>query len=333
MRVYQYENELRKLGIDCDVRPLLGERYLDTLYDGRPLAVGDVLRSYGRRLFDLRARREHDVLWVQKELLPFVPGWIEKRLHGPFVYDIDDAWHLRYSTARRRLVRMTLADKVTDTMRRASVVVAGNSYLEEVSRKAGAQDVRVVPSVVPVGDYEQRPLPCSSKFVVAWIGSRTTVPYLNALRPVLEELGERCTLEVIVMGADMERGANFSTRCIPWSEKDEKIVLGSCHVGVMPLNETEWELGKCAYKAVQYMAAGRPVVATAVGANNDVVEHGRTGFLVNAPAEWLEALATIAADRKLNAEMGAGARRRATEEYSVEAQAPRLAAALRAASM
>ena len=68
---------------------------------------------------------------------------------------------------------------------------------------------------------------------------------------------------------------------------------------------------------VEGMAAGRAVVATAVGGVPDVVEHGKTGLLV--PAEDPEALAaavvSIAADPDRRARLGREARRVVASRY------------------
>jgi hypothetical protein len=59
----------------------------------------------------------------------------------------------------------------------------------------------------------------------------------------------------------------------------------------MPLHDTPWERGKCAYKLLQVMAAGKPVIASPVGANRQVVQHGVNGFLADTPSEWADACA------------------------------------------
>jgi glycosyltransferase involved in cell wall biosynthesis len=60
------------------------------------------------------------------------------------------------------------------------------------------------------------------------------------------------------------------------------------HVGIMPLPHGAWEYGKSSYKLVQYMAASRPVIASPVRVNCDVVKEGVNGFFAITEAEWLE---------------------------------------------
>jgi glycosyltransferase involved in cell wall biosynthesis len=68
---------------------------------------------------------------------------------------------------------------------------------------------------------------------------------------------------------------------------------------------------------VEAMAAGRPVVATAVGGTVDAVVEGVTGFLVppRDPAALASALEVLLRDAPLRQKMGRAGRERATQEY------------------
>ncbi len=71
---------------------------------------------------------------------------------------------------------------------------------------------------------------------------------------------------------------------------------------------------------LEAMACGRAVVATCVGGGADMVEHGRSGLLVDPahPAELTAALAALAIDPGLRARLGAAAHQRVRERFTVE---------------
>jgi glycosyltransferase involved in cell wall biosynthesis len=73
----------------------------------------------------------------------------------------------------------------------------------------------------------------------------------------------------------------------------------------MPLHDTPWERGKCAYELLQAMAAGKPVIASRVGANRQAVRHCVNGFLAETTEEWADALGKLA-DPELRRRMGGG---------------------------
>lgn len=97
----------------------------------------------------------------------------------------------------------------------------------------------------------------------------------------------------------------------------------------MPLTDTPWSRGKCGYKLIQYMAFGIPVIASPVGVNAEIVEHGVNGFLASSDAEWVEALQTLLQDPDLRARMAETGRRRVERDYSLQVSGPRVAQMLR----
>ncbi len=76
---------------------------------------------------------------------------------------------------------------------------------------------------------------------------------------------------------------------------------------------------------MEYMAAGLPTVATDVGGNGELVENEQTGLLVppNSEEYLTAAIDRLLRDRPFAARLGATARQRAFELYSVETQARR----------
>ena len=86
----------------------------------------------------------------------------------------------------------------------------------------------------------------------------------------------------------------------------------------MPLNDDLWSRGKCGFKILQYFSVGIPVVASPVGINSDIVEHGVNGFLATSPDEWDKYLSALIGDEALRKRMGAAGRRTVEEKYSLE---------------
>ena len=119
---------------------------------------------------------------------------------------------------------------------------------------------------------------------------------------------------------------------VAWSEATEAASISSLDIGIMPLVDEPFERGKCGYKLIQYMACGLPVVASPVGVNRQIVEHGVNGFLAETPAQWEEALRTLLGDAALRQRMGQAGRRQVEEKYCLQVTGPRLAELLVSAS-
>src|SRR5262249_53754016 len=109
---------------------------------------------------------------------------------------------------------------------------------------------------------------------------------------------------------------------IIWSEATEAHELARADIGISWLPDDLWSRGKCGLKILQYMAAGLPVVTNSIGVHGDMVEHGRSGFLVEPKSDWIEAITTLAADPDLRRSMGRRGRQIVEEKFSVACWAP-----------
>jgi hypothetical protein len=330
-RFMQYEPYLRAAGMEIEYSPLLDNSYLQGLVDGRAPGRLAVVRAYLGRLGKLLGRKDCDLLWVHTEFFPYLPGWAESLaalLHRkPLVLDFDDAIFHNYDAHPRPLVRRALGDKLKPLLRRAAACCCGNSYIHDYVSRYCPKSI-VLPTVVNTDEYRPRAAaaPARERPVIGWIGSPSTWRYMHLVLPLLKELDDTHGIKVRVVGA----GAQAATDGFPglefidWKEETEIREVQEMDVGIMPLPDELWARGKSGYKLIQYMACGLPVVASPVGVNSQIVEEGSNGFLARGPDEWKTALSRLIADPQLRARMGAAGRKRAEEEYSVQAHAPRL---------
>jgi glycosyltransferase involved in cell wall biosynthesis len=120
---------------------------------------------------------------------------------------------------------------------------------------------------------------------------------------------------------------------IAWSEQTEVQSIANFDIGIMPLLDEPFARGKCGYKLIQYMACGLPVVASPVGVNSQIVEHGVNGFLADTPEQWEHALQTLLTDASLRQRMGQAGRAKVEREFCIQVTGPRLAALLVAAAL
>jgi glycosyltransferase involved in cell wall biosynthesis len=333
IRVLQYLPHLERLGIRVRACTLLSDAYLSALYSGTRPHPLDIARSYAVRLRDVIGADRGAVLWVEKELLPWLPSGLERwllRRGQRLIVDCDDAVWLRYQQDAPAPLRALLRDKIEAMFARADAVTAGNRWIGAHALRAGARDVRLLPSVVDLDRYPapspRRPgTPCR----IGWIGSPATVHYLRDLGPVLARLAAQVPIKVICFGGGPMRLDGVPVENLPWSPEREADIVGRFDIGVMPLRDGEWERGKCGYKLVQYLASGVPAVASRVGANPEILAEGDDGLLAGDDAEWLAALQRLAADWELRARMVEAGRRKVERLYSVQARVDEVAGLLR----
>ncbi|MDA0272876.1 MAG: glycosyltransferase family 4 protein, partial [Proteobacteria bacterium] len=255
-----------------------------------------------------------DLVFIQRKLFSSMFIRLLRKVASRIVFDFDDAINLRSNGEISR----TRANKFEAVIKAADLVLAGNSYLAESASALGAR-VEISPTSVDVDRYLSQ-IPRLEKISLVWIGSRSTSRYLESHRSILEALGKKIPgIKLRIIG-DFELSLDhLEVENVPWTDSGEVDAIAQCHIGIAPMDDDNWTRGKCALKVIQYMAAGLPVVSSAVGANKDVIEHGETGFLAEDQDAWLEAVGKLVNSRQLREQMGESARMRAKERYSSDA--------------
>lgn len=293
-----------------------------------------LLIAYAKRLQRVLSARRYDVIWVHQELFPFLPGVLE-RLIGQVgqrcIVDYDDALFHRYDQHPSPVVRALLGTKLSPLLSRVSVATACNRYLCEQLSHRGAKRTLLLPTVIDPARYHPAPAPTSDRtsdegtkpIRIGWIGTPTTTAYLASLFPVLRRLAAKRSIQLVTIGAAPLRADGVEVEAHPWSEATEAELLASIDIGVMPLRDGSWERGKCGYKLIQYMACAKPVVASAVGVNSQVVTSD-TGLIAHDNQDWLQALQRLCNAPRLRRHMGNAGRQRVLEHYSISQVLPKL---------
>ena len=335
VRLDQFRQYLALDGITIRRRALLDDDLLRAQYDGLGRSPLMLARAYARRLVDVLGSRDADVVWIEKELAPWLPAWAERALLAGrrYILDFDDAVFHNYDTHPSAAVRALWGRKIDRLIHGAELVVAGNPYLAARARAAGARRVEILPSVVDIEPYGAAvpPLP-GGPFTIGWIGSPGSERTLAAIADVLAAEAARPDTRVVLVGASETALPGIAHETWPWSESAEVAAMEQFHVGIMPLADSPWERGKCGYKLIQCLAAGRPVVASPVGVNADIVTPD-VGRLATTPDEWHAAFDELRADPGLGVQRGRAGRALVERSYTRQVVAPRLAALLRAVAV
>jgi glycosyltransferase involved in cell wall biosynthesis len=243
------------------------------------------------------------------------------------VFDFDDAILYRDSYDPRGFIDLERARRFAATVKLVDTVIAGNAYLAEGARAAGARPARVVeiPTCIPLERYTVTEHPAERRDVdLVWIGSASTLQGLERQRQLWAYLGKQ--VPGLKLRIICDRFPDFSLPPvipIQWSEETEVAEVAAGDIGINWMPDDLWSLGKCGLKILQYQAAGLPVIANPVGIHKTLIEPGVTGFLAQTPMEWLEALKMLAAEPTLRRRMGQAARVRIAADYAVASWAAR----------
>jgi glycosyltransferase involved in cell wall biosynthesis len=327
----------RDHGIDLELLPFESARLTEVLYKPGhyPTKAWRVSRDFVRRASAVRKARAYDAVLLFREAALIGPAIYERLLAKtgtPMIYDFDDSIWMQQPDVNRSIFSLLHFHRKTKTICRvAAAVSAGNDFLADYARLVNS-NVHVVPTTIELGDYDQSPEPGpGGPFIVCWTGSTTTLVHFEHARPALEQLASRLPLAVKIICNEPPKQpvAGAEMRFVPWSAEAEAREIAQSHVGIMPLPDNEFSRGKCGLKALQCMAAARPVVVSPVGVNTAIVEHGRNGFLASTTEEFVDALTQLASSPELRARLGAAAYETVKENYSASIGAAKFADVVR----
>lgn len=333
LRMYQYLPYLESQGFRITVAPFFKDEYLERFYAGHGKSLLYSFEGYTRRIVSLMGIRAYDLIWIEAEVLPWLPAWIETamaRAGIPYIVEYDDAIFHRYDNHTNHVIRKVLGHKIDRVMRHSKAVIAGSEYLAERATKAGAARVVLIPTSIDLNRYPRSPTEPNDIFTIGWIGSPATAHYLRLLNNVFPAIARDHPLRIKVVGA---QAAHFQLPDVAieysdWSEQTEVDEILSFDIGIMPLSDTPWERGKCGYKLIQYMGCHKPVVASPVGANLRIVEHGVNGFLASTESEWRAALLELLHNPGLRIRLGQAGRAVVEREYCTAVNGHKLASIL-----
>ncbi len=324
-RFYQYIPYFQEQGWETTIQPLLGDRYINFLYKKGRLPFFEIVKKYAERIGYLLNKKKYDIIWLQQEAFPWLPAWIERfflKSDTPIIVDYDDAFFHRYDQSKHPFIRFTLGKKIDKVMSIADVVIVGNEYLANRAKENNDKNVIIVPTVVDINRYRTVGSTIDHPFTVGWIGSPQTVKYVKNIQNVLQELSEQRDVRIVMVGAGEHNFDNSSFEIRKWSESTEVADIQSFDIGIMPLLDSPWEKGKCGFKLIQYMACGKPVIASPVGVNVNIIIDGVNGYLAKDKEEWIKYLRILKGDASLRNKMGIEGRKLVEEKYSLQVIAP-----------
>lgn len=243
---------------------------------------------------------------------------LARRMGKLVLTDIDDAPSRdRGATVYRRAAAL---------FRSSHAVMAGSAALVELVDEiagAGSGLARHVPTAICLGNYSVRPaLAVQGETCIGWIGNGAQ--YADDLVDILHEplasLAKRFPVRLKIVGACGDRRLHEAFSALPdlkvelvdaidWSDpKEVNAAICSFDIGVYPLSAGGFNEYKCAFKALEYMACGIPVVASPVGANSRIVTDGITGYLARSTEDWEHAIEILISDPDVRRAFGLAGR-------------------------
>ena len=285
-RVRQLCEPLRSQGYFIDEFAAIRTSYPPTSKFGRvSWGALSLLDAFKRSL----KTRSYDACIIQRELISTIPSFefLGKR---PLISDIDDAiWLNRYGLAANNLAKFS------------DHIVVGNSFLADYFSKYNTS-ITVIPTCVDIDRfspskkaYQQR-----GYGVIGWSGTSGGYAYFAPIAAAIGQLLSKHRDWKIRFISDKKPSfpeiPPSQLEYAPWTPEAEVSQFQDVDIGLMPLDDSTYSLGKCSYKMLLYMACGIPVIATNIGMNKELFDSADIGYGVLSPGQWREALESLIND-------------------------------------
>ena len=319
-RVLQFVPMLQAAGHRCTVAHSFPEKYSHFRFLGWRLSQR---LKHATRLWHLVQARlaRYNVIWIEREIFNDASSVVEERFRtvAPLlVLDVDDGVFLNFPEKFDRICRLS------------DLVFAGNRFLKEYIEPHN-ENVVVIPTCIDAEAYWPRPATEeNARPIVGWIGTTGNLPYLAVVASTLARLAARLDFELRLIAPDDGPIADLpldgvNVRFVRWNPDTETDDVRQFDIGIMPLRmDQDWDKYKCGLKLLQYMAVGIPAVASPVGVNQEIVTHGKDGYLASNADQWYAALQALLENGALRRQIGAAARVRAETDYSIQTWFPRI---------
>ena len=322
-RTYQYVSLFLKTGIKCKVYPFFDDKHIKNINKGyKKNSLLLLFRYLLKRLFLILFLKKNDIVFIEKELIPYFPPILEWYLsirQVKFILDYDDAVIHNYDQSTNKLVRRFLSSKIPYIQKKAEVVINGSRYLLNLSLINNKKSY-FIPTSLDINKYKYSTIE-KKQFIIGWIGSHSTS---KLILPILELIENFCIknnikLHLIGFDANLLKTENKEVySVIEWNENTEISEINKFDIGISPSVDSPFARGKCAFKSIQYMSCSKPVITSPVGANAHVVDHDITGFHANTPEEWFKYLTYLYLNHDIAVKMGIAGRKKVEEEFSIQ---------------
>jgi len=226
--------------------------------------------------------------------------WLKKKV----VIDIDDSEFLK--------------NRYYDLFfKKCDAVIAGSHFIFKYAKKFN-KNVYLAPTSVNPQDYVEHKDLEKDNVVIGWTGTAGNINYLKIVEEPLKDLLKKYKIIVrVIADRNKTQDLKIPIDFVRWSLEKGNEEISKFDIGIMPLEDTEWERGKCALKAIEYMASRIPVVISAVGENRYLVKEGKNGFLARTKKEWELKLEKLIRDKELRVRIANEGFKTVTEMYDV----------------
>ena len=328
LKYEQYFNHWRQAGYEVVVSSYVNEKLWRVLYKKgfQFQKILGVIRGNLIRFLDLFRARKFDIIYIHQWTIPFGSVLFDKVLRflsKKIVFDLEDFVFLDGEDSGlsvNPILKLLRSKKRTiNLIKFSDYVITSSPSLNDYCKELNTHNQSTfISSSIDIERFQPKnSYNNDKKITIGWTGTQSSKPYLDLLRESLLDLRKERDFELLIISNFDYQFPEVDLKVIKWNKATEVEDLQKIDVGLYPLEQNDWVLGKSGLKALQYMAIGIPVVATDIGTSKDIISHMESGLLVSTRKDWVVALKTLIDDSLLREKIGKAAREVIVNRYSL----------------
>jgi glycosyltransferase involved in cell wall biosynthesis len=296
-----------------------------------------VLQGYDQSQVYTDRIAQTDLVVIERDF-PRIEGFLEviaeaRRLNKPIVYETDDMLfevpdsNIHHITYLDALLRMLQAARLADAVITSTQKL--KDYLGQINSNTWLIPYYLDDSLWPLPTDRTQSVE-SGPVIIGYMGGHTHQSDLESIKPALNDLlkkygnrvrlrfwgglppdfkGDLSLLEYIpmdILGYD-KFVAFFSTQ--------------TCDIFIAPLQKDRFNQYKSHNKFLEYSSFGIPGVYSRCESYQNIVQHGKTGFLADSQSEWYQYLVQLIENPDLRHQMGRQAQASVKQNWLLSVQA------------
>ena len=327
LKYEQYLNHWETLGYEITIEPFMNHNLWNIVYKKGYLLkkIFYSILGYFKRIKLIYTIKEYDLVYVFLWVTPMGTTFFEKMVRKKsrrLIYDIEDNILEKQDNPINRIFSFLKSNKKTIYLiQNADHVIASSSFLAKFyCKKINVfSQSTFISSSVNINYHTQKNFNKShKKITLGWTGTFSSRIYLESIEHILKKLTKKHDFKLLIISNFDYYLEGVDVEVIKWNKQSEINDLHKIDIGIYPLLDNNWVLGKSGLKAIQYMSIGIPTVATNVGTSSDIITHMENGILVDTENDWLKHLSLLIMNPELRKKIGSKARQTVIKYYSTE---------------
>lgn len=247
----------------------------------------------GRRLMSIiyDLIEKPSVIIIQREVYPRWIPLIGRKLLGRLLQQSEMIWDFDDDIFQGEIS----ACETTMLQKYSTIIVVTSDYLKSLLSVKSQKKAVMLPTtdrIIRLKELgklrKKREKSFTKEFRIVWVGTAVNLGNIDLVIRYIEKAGEeiykkyhkQLIFTVVCNQPYSYTSQYFKIRNIKWSREAAQKEIKYAHLGIMPLVDKKYSLGKGGFKLVQYLSAALPVIASDVGFNKKIVDDGINGFLV-----------------------------------------------------